>query len=79
MDMFRKMAWVVVACGFAAAVAACAGPTGKGEGDSCTGADDCSSNLTCQPISGRQGDFCCPTPASSSKEGNCQSASTDGG
>jgi hypothetical protein len=56
----------------AALTGGCAGPIGKGEGDSCASEDDCSSNLTCQPISGRKGDFCCPTPANASKEGNCQ-------
>lgn len=53
--------------------AACAGPVGgNSEGDSCSGAEDCASNLTCQPIKGRQGDFCCPTPAGSSQHSNCQ-------
>ncbi len=79
--MFRKTAFVFIACGLVSAAlsAACAGPMGKGEGDSCTSADDCSSNLTCQPVTGRQGDFCCPTPPSTSKEANCQATSTDGG
>ena len=72
--MLAKKALLAWACGIGMAVAllACAGPVGKGEGDSCSTADDCSSNLTCQPINGRNGDFCCPTPASTSKEGNCQ-------
>jgi hypothetical protein len=63
-----------VACGIVTAVSllACAGPIGKGEGDSCSTADDCSSDLTCQYVQGRTGDFCCPTPAISSKEANCQ-------
>jgi hypothetical protein len=78
--MFRKTVFVVLACGFAAAIAVgCAGPMGKGEGDSCSSADDCSSNLTCQPIIGRSGDFCCPTPPNTSKEGNCQPSAADGG
>ncbi len=80
--MFRKTAFVLIACvGLVAALSsACAGPIGKGEGDSCTTADDCSSNLTCQPITGRQGDYCCPTPPGTSKETNCQAvASQDGG
>jgi hypothetical protein len=77
--MFRKTAFVLIACGLAAVLsAACAGPTGKGEGDSCTSNDDCSSNLTCQPVDGRQGDFCCPTPADASSQSNCQ-AKPDGG
>ncbi len=79
--MFRKTAFVFIACGLVAAAlsSACAGPMGKGEGDSCTTNDDCSSNLTCQPIYGRSQDYCCPTPPSTSKEQNCQVASTDGG
>jgi hypothetical protein len=71
--MFRKTVFVTLACGFVAVIAVgCAGPMGKGDGDSCSGADDCSSNLTCQPILGRQGDYCCPTPPQTSKESNCQ-------
>jgi hypothetical protein len=72
--MLAKKALLAWAIGIGAAVAllACAGPVGKGEGDSCSTADDCSSNLTCQPIDGRSGDYCCPTPASTSKESNCQ-------
>jgi hypothetical protein len=68
--MKALLAW---ACGIGAAVAllACAGPVGKGEGDTCSTNDDCSSNLICQPIGGH-GDVCCPAPPSSSKESNCQ-------
>jgi hypothetical protein len=40
------------------------------EGDDCTQDSDCHSNLTCQPISGRPHDYCCPTPANTSKEDN---------
>ena len=66
----------MLAAGIAAAIAvACAGPFGKGEGDSCSKADDCSSDLTCQPIWGRQGDYCCPTPADAGKAANCQPGS----
>jgi len=79
--MFRKTAFVLIACGLAAVLStACAGPTGKGEGDSCTTNDDCSSNLICQPIPGRNSDYCCPTPADAGKAANCQpGASADGG
>jgi hypothetical protein len=71
--MLAKTAFVVVASGVAVVMAvACAGPIGKGEGDSCSSADDCSSNLTCQPIYGRQGDFCCPTPPDAGSAANCQ-------
>jgi hypothetical protein len=74
--MLAKKALLAWACGIGAVVAllACAGPVGKGEGDSCSTNDDCSSNLTCQPVTGH-GVVCCPTPASSSKEGNCQATS----
>jgi hypothetical protein len=71
--MFRKMVCVVLAavtCG----LIACVGPNGKGEGESCSSPDDCGSDLTCQPVTGRSGDFCCPTPADTSTKSNCQSA-----
>jgi hypothetical protein len=69
---FGSVAWGIVAAG----LLACAGPIGgKGEGESCAAADDCGSDLTCQPVEGRGGDFCCPTVgvgAPPSKEANCQ-------
>jgi hypothetical protein len=67
----------VVSLGLAAvfAAAGCAGPVGKGEGESCS-KDDCSSDLTCQPVLNAQnvskGDFCCPTPPNSSNYANCK-------
>jgi hypothetical protein len=78
--MVRKTFVVLLLCGFAAVLsAACAGPLGKGEGEACTKVDDCSSDLTCQPILGSKGmsrgQFCCPTPPSASKESNCQPGS----
>ncbi|HEY3815656.1 MAG TPA: hypothetical protein VGL81_00715 [Polyangiaceae bacterium] len=77
--MFRKMAFVGIAVvTVAGLVAGCAGPMGKGEGDSCSGNDECSSDLTCQPVGGRSGDFCCPTPADASSKSNCQ-VEPDGG
>jgi hypothetical protein len=43
------------------------------EGNACSKNDDCGGNLTCQPIVGRKdSSYCCPTPANSSKEANCQ-------
>ena len=69
--MVQKMAFVVFAVGL---MAACAGSPGKGEGEACQGADDCAGQLVCQPIQGRTGDFCCPTPSSSSAQSNCHSA-----
>jgi predicted small secreted protein len=77
--MFRKMAFVGMAVvAVACVVAGCAGPGGKGEGDSCGSQDDCSADLTCQPIDGRTGDYCCPAPADSSDKPNCQ-VQPDGG
>ncbi|HEY5239818.1 MAG TPA: hypothetical protein VIJ22_00065 [Polyangiaceae bacterium] len=71
--MFGKMAFVGVAVfAVSCVVAGCAGPMGKGEGDSCSGNEDCSADLTCQPITGRSGDFCCPAPADASDKSNCQ-------
>ena len=62
-----------IACGVMAAIAgacilgACGG---KGEGDSCS-SNDCSADLTCQPISGRTSDYCCPTPPDVSDKATC--------
>lgn len=76
--MFRKIAFVVMGLvAMVSTVGACAGPMGKGEGDSCSTQDDCSSDLTCQPVPGH-GDVCCPAPADSSTKANCQ-ASGDAG
>jgi hypothetical protein len=77
--MFRKMVLFGMACGMAGLLA-CAGPGGKGEGESCSSQNDCSADLTCQPI-GSRGDFCCPTPPdaqSGQSNPNC-TASGDGG
>jgi hypothetical protein len=75
--MFRKSAlsvtaavagvWILGACG-----------GGQGEGDSCSG-NECSADLTCQPISGRSVDYCCPTPADQSDKSTCHPAEGDGG
>jgi len=72
--MVHMRAFVVLAFGFAAALAACAGPMGKSEGDQCSSQSDCSSNLTCQPItrSGKTTDVCCPTPPGESGNEACQ-------
>ena len=47
----------------------------KNEGDSCTETNDCGGDLNCQPITGRQGSYCCPTPAASSSHTNCHGSS----
>jgi hypothetical protein len=49
-------AWCVATLGLAAVVVACEG--GKA-GDKCTTNNDCNSSLTCQPIEGRNADYCC--------------------
>jgi hypothetical protein len=61
--MVRKMAGVMVAAMLVTAgvLAGCAGETGKGEGDGCSG-NECAGQLQCQPVHGRSGDFCCPAP-----------------
>jgi len=77
--MVRKMSGVMVAAMLAAAgvLAGCAGETGKGEGDSCSG-NDCGGQLQCQSVPGRNGDFCCPAPLKTqdgqftSSQTNCQ-------
>jgi hypothetical protein len=73
--MFRK----TVFFGTASAIVCflgCAGPLGKGQGESCSSQSDCAADLTCQPI-GTRGDFCCPTPPSASTSSTCTAA--DGG
>jgi len=57
---------LLVACGPAASLNA-------NEGGSCSASNnDCGGDLDCQPIQGRQGEFCCPTPPQSSSHENCQ-------
>jgi hypothetical protein len=52
----------------ASALSAC----GNHEGSTCTKTDDCGGGFICQPIQGRDATYCCPAPATSSKEANCQ-------
>ena len=73
--MFRKVVLFGMGCVLTGLVA-CAGPIGKGQGDNCSSQDDCSSDLTCQPVSGRSGDFCCPTPPDTSSSDNCKPAAS---
>ncbi len=49
------------------------------EGGACSVNDDCGGALICQPVEGRQGDYCCPTPAYSSSHANCQTPGQTGG
>lgn len=78
--MVRKISGVMVSAMLVAAgvLAGCAGETGKGEGDGCSGNSDCGGQLICQSVAGRGGDFCCPTPLKTpdnhftSTETNCQ-------
>ena len=60
---------LAVACGPAAS-------SNANEGGSCSRASDCGGDLICQPIQGRQGDFCCPTPPQSSGHANCKPIGT---
>jgi hypothetical protein len=85
--MFRKMASVVVGASLVAGLwlsSGCAGnETGTSEGGGCTTADQCDTELICQPVTGRGGDFCCPAPlvypgtgAFVSSQTNCQPTSS---
>jgi hypothetical protein len=60
-----KISFAGLAVGIA--IVAC----GNGHGDECTKDNDCKSNLTCQPIEGRDKTYCCPTPPESSDSANC--------
>lgn len=78
--MFRKMASVVVGASLLVGLSsACAGnETGTSEGGGCTTQDQCDTELLCQPVTGRNGDFCCPAPlvlpggTFASSQTNCQ-------
>jgi len=77
--MFRKMASVVVGASLLAGLSSgCAGnQTGTSEGGGCTTNDQCDSELVCQPIQGRGGDFCCPAPLTYPGTGNFVSSQTN--
>jgi hypothetical protein len=62
--MFRKMATLMVGASLLVGlVSACAGnQTGTSEGGGCSSDDACDVDLWCQPVTGRNGDFCCPSP-----------------
>jgi hypothetical protein len=68
-----KIVVTLAACAIASVIAlGCSDFGGIGEGDQCSGPkDNCSSNLTCQPIAGQPGDVCCPTPPQSSNKDTC--------
>jgi hypothetical protein len=78
--MVRKMATLMVGASLLVGLlGACAGnQTGTGEGGGCSSDDACDTDLWCQPVTGRNGDFCCPTPLVlpsgqfSSGQANCQ-------
>jgi hypothetical protein len=81
--MLSKSVLVSVACGIVATASllGCAGPIGKGEGDSCSTADDCGSDLTCYAPRGKTQNYCCPTQgagAPAPKSSNCDPASDAG-
>lgn len=70
----KKFLVVLISVG-ALYLGACSGLGGTKQGDECGGStDDCSANLTCQPIKGRGKSFCCPTPPESSDYQNCHAA-----
>ena len=65
--MFRKALYLGVAVGLclgvAGMVAGCVGETGKGQGESCSSDGDCGGiGTVCQPVNGRGGNYCCPSP-----------------
>lgn len=63
------VAGLLIACGPAASVNA-------NEGGACSAQNnDCGGDLSCQPVQGRQGMFCCPTPEESSTQPNCKPVS----
>ena len=78
--MVAKISGVMVAAMLVAAgvLAGCAGETGQGEGDSCSGGNDCGGQLLCQSVPGHNGTFCCPTPLTTqdgtptSNQSNCR-------
>jgi len=49
---------------------------GHGEGDTCNNDNDCAQGLTCQPIPGRNADYCCGIPASASTADTCHAAAS---
>jgi hypothetical protein len=76
--MFRKMILVALVAFAAPSLVAACGPSvnsDANEGGSCSSNGDCGGDLVCQPVTGRQGDYCCPTPATASKKASCQPAS----
>jgi hypothetical protein len=74
--MFGKM---ICTLGVVGSVLIACGPADSAnhnEGGSCTQVSDCGGSLDCQPIAGRVGDFCCPTPPQSSSKTNCKPVGT---
>jgi len=71
--MTARVMWVVAAAGLASIVVAC---EGGGAGAKCSKNSDCNTSLTCQPIEGRNADYCCgtygPDEPSESIPENCQ-------
>ena len=78
--MFGKMIFAVAVVGSLVVGCGPAASQNHNEGGSCSKDDDnCGGALICQPIEGRVGNFCCPTPAYSSSHANCQSPGQDPG
>jgi hypothetical protein len=79
----RRSSWVlalVTAASLAAIAVACEGGQA---GDKCTTNSDCNTSLICQPIAGRNGDFCCgaygPDMPTTNIPENCQPFVAGGG
>ena len=67
------VAWAVVSLAVAGAgVVACGGKAG----DKCSSNNDCNSSLICQPVEGRNADYCCgaegPGQTGANVADNCQ-------
>jgi hypothetical protein len=52
------LGWGLITLGLAGVVVACEG--GKA-GDKCSTNNDCNTSLICQPVEGRDSDYCCPS------------------
>jgi hypothetical protein len=74
--MFGKVMCALAVAGLFVACGPAASLNGN-EGGSCTPQNDnCGGDLICQPIQGRQGYYCCPTPPESSTHPSCKPVSS---
>jgi hypothetical protein len=74
--MFGSFGKFICSVGVASSLLVACGPAASlnnNEGGSCSAANNnCGGDLDCQPIQGRTGEYCCPTPPQSSSAKNCQ-------